>query len=137
MKKIIIGIIIVIVLVIIIGAGSDDKTTTTPTKETTVTKQEKVDLAAATQKAYLDNIGYGSITELNLDEDNLVGKPYNEIVSFTDKGSGQVYIEVQDVLTKKQATQIAESVLASASDVEGLRSVFVDGTNHLNGWAVK
>lgn len=126
-KKIIIGVVLLIVLFTVIGASSS-KTETATKKETTVSAQ-KTDLGPQVQKAYLDNIGYKSIAELNLDSDNLVGKPANEIVSFTDKGAGQVQVEVQDNITKQQATSIALSVVASASDVSGLKTVFVHGIN--------
>lgn len=133
--KIIIGVVVVIIILGLIGSGSH-KTNTTQKKETTVGTQ-KVDLGKQAQDAYLKQIGYSSLAELNLDPQNLVGPKENEITRFEDNGGGQVEVNVQDSLTKTEARSIALSVLSSVSDVQGLKQIFVVGSNGMNGYANK
>jgi hypothetical protein len=103
---------------------SSQKPTTKPKTQPT-----KASLAAQVETAYLKQIGYSSIAELNLDKDGVVGSPENEITSFTDENSGVVKVNVQGSLTKTQAKQIGTDVMVGASDVKSLKWVDVRGTN--------
>jgi|GEM_PF-4381151 len=135
--KIITGVLAFIILCVIVSAAgggkqnkpatqtATTKTSTTPASTTT----PKTGLASQVQTAYLKQIGYGSITELNQDKNDVVGSPENEITSFEDESSGVVKVSVQDGLTKAQAKQIGAVVMISASDIKSLKWVDVRGTS--------
>lgn len=110
-----------------------DKTTEAQTKSKKSANSSKPapksSLAAQVQAAYLKQIGYGSIAELNLDKDDVVGSPEKEITSFEDESNGVIKVNVQDSLTKAQAKQIGTDVMIGASDIRSLKWVDVRGTN--------
>lgn len=133
MIKIIIGVVAIIFILGLIGASGD--TTETKQENSVQESSQQENLAERVQEAYLSNIGYESISELNLDADYLVGKPTSSIVKFTEENKGQVQVTVQEELTKQEATRIAKDVAFSASDVEGLKSIFVVGTNGVHASA--
>lgn len=113
--------IIVLIILLIIFLPHHKKADPTPTKNananssSTPKKPASSNLSQRTQAAYLKQIGYESISELNQDKNNVVGSPENEIVSFTDDGSGNVDVRVQDTLTKQQAKLIGNNVMISAA----------------------
>lgn len=91
--------------------------------------QPKASLATQVKAAYLKQIGYSSITELNLDKDGLVGSPENKITSFEDENDGVVKVSVQDSINKSQAKQIGVNVMITAGDIKSLKWIDVRGTN--------
>ncbi|HZZ98931.1 MAG TPA: hypothetical protein VFG51_03290 [Candidatus Saccharimonadia bacterium] len=113
-------------------SNSNPSPSTNKTNNSSTTKphtEPKSNLAKQVETAYLKQVGYGSIAELNLDRDGVVGSPENEISMFDDESSGVVKISVQDSLTKSQAKLIGASVMVDASDVKSLKWVDVRGTN--------
>lgn len=134
--KIITGVLAFIILCVIVsaaGGGKQNKPTTqtaaTKTSTTPASTTPKTGLASQVQTAYLKQIGYGSITELNQDKNDVVGSPENEITSFSDENSGVVKVNVQDNLTSAQAKLIGKDVMVGASDVKSLQWIDVRGTN--------
>ncbi len=135
--KIITGVLAFIILCVIVsaaGGGKQNKpaTQTTDTKATTspATKTApQPGLASQVQAAYLKQIGYGSITELNQDKNDVVGSPENEITSFSDENTGVVKVNVQDNLTSAQVKLIGKDVMVATSDVKSLQWIDVRGTN--------
>lgn len=126
---------VIVIIGILASASEGDKSPSNSAKNTTSSSSEKknsTSLADETQKAYLKSVGYNSIPELNLDKDNVVGSPENEIVKFEDAGSGDVRVYVQDDISKDQAKQVGRMVMASASDLKNLQWVIVQGTDGLD-----
>lgn len=95
---------------------TSNKTSTTQVANKTdpkVSTNPKVSLASQVQAAYLSAEGYKSLDDLHLDANN-VGEPYNEIVSFTNDGSGNVDVRVQSSITDQQAIGVGNVVMSIA-----------------------
>jgi len=131
--KILTVILCVVLLFIVIGViGSRGNKPSTASKTTTTSSKPSSALAKNVESAYLKQIGYGSITELNQDKNGVVGKPGSEITAFQDENDDSVRVIVQDSITKEQAQLIGKTVFAAASDVKGLNWIIVRGTDGLD-----
>lgn len=130
MKKVIIAVVAFIVIAGLIGAGSSETKTEAPKENVAVAENKS--LAAEVEKAYLAQIGYSSITELNLDAENIVDEKEQSIIKFEDQGKGNVNVTAQANLSRDELRTVGYSVLTAVSDVDGLESITVWGSNGIH-----